>query len=98
MSIFEVWKIDKIRDNYWILKLDQKFNDIQNAKKHIVSKSMIVTDINLFLNDIKRPEEKEEFVNNFCFGESYIQYQHYFLGRPNIKTLSMSVETRVIIV
>ena len=97
MSIFEVWKIYKIKEN-WILKLDKKFNDIQNAKKHIVSKSMIFTDINLFLNDIKRPEEKEKFVDNFCFGESYVKYQHYFLGRPTIKKLSMSVETRVIIV
>lgn len=99
---YEVWKIDTYpvknnsytvgREESWALKLDQKFEDLEEAKKHIIAKSMVFTDIHLFLQDMKSPEEREDFLYTFCFGEKYLRHQRYFLGKPDVKKLSSALQ------
>ena len=67
------------RSESWILRRDSLHESREDAKQYVRIKSRKVTDLPLFLVDLKTDEEKEAMVDDFCFTDKYLKYQRYFV-------------------
>lgn len=105
---YKVYKIDTFpvkdnsycvgREESWTLKLDTTFTDYEEAKNYVRIKNRMNTELPLFLVDVKTQEEKDNIVDEFCFGEKYIQYQRFFLGKPDVNKIKIALREQGIIV
>lgn len=80
-----------VRSENWVLRLDQSFYCEDEAKDYIRNKNRMCSDLPRFL--ITLPVEKRsEFVDEFCFGDQYLFYQRYFLGKPNVSKIKHAIQ------
>jgi hypothetical protein len=99
---FNVYKIDVYpqnnnafrvdREESWILKNDKSFTTLDEAKDYIVEKSLIHTELSRLLVDIQDEHIREEFIQKFCFGTSYLAYQRFFIDKPDIRAIQKAIE------
>lgn len=94
--IYTVFKIDKFehgnnsfrtdREESWIVKKDNEFEDYEEARKYVIDKNRIHSDLPNFIVDLQE-KEKEEAVCSFCFSDEYEHLRVYFLGKPDINKI-----------
>lgn len=106
-KMYQVWRINDFeassnayttgRTESWVLKKDNVFNKLEDAKEYIRQKSLIFTTLSNFTVDIKSEEEKQKFIDEFCFGDKYLFHQRFFIGKPNLDKIRNAIENQGII-
>jgi hypothetical protein len=71
------------RSESWNIKKDKDFNSLEEAKDYVREKSRMFTNLPLFLINFEKQEDKDKFVDEFCFDNKYLKYQRFFIGNPD---------------
>jgi len=100
---YKVYKIETIpsqlnthttgRMDTWTLTRDVEFDNLDDAKKYVISKNLYTTILPTLIVDMPS-EQKEEFKNKFCFGEDHLDLCRYFLGCPDRKKIKSCLEAK----
>jgi len=95
-STYTVFKIEKFeqgnnsfrtdREENWTLKKDKEFEVVTEARKYVIDKNRIHSDLPNFIVDLHE-KDKEEAVMKFCFSDDYEHLRVYFLGKPDINRI-----------
>lgn len=78
------------RHESWFLHHDRTFDSDEQARAYIRAQSRLNTNLPNLL--ISLPADKrEEFVNDFCFGDGYWSERRYFLGYPPVNRIQEAI-------
>jgi hypothetical protein len=82
-----------IREESWICKLDCEFDNLYEAKKHVIRKNRQMSDMALFLINLSQ-SEKERFIEDFCFSSDpkWMCKRRYFLGAVDKELIRKGLE------
>lgn len=69
------------RHENWYLRRDRTFANETEARTYVCNMNRKSSDLPLLLVTLKA-EEREAFVQRFCFGDEYWSDRRYFLGLP----------------
>jgi len=77
------------RDENWIItKVDIHPNSLEEAKNYVIEQSIIFSDLAIFTHNIQDVNDKNKFINEFCFtNDVYLKYRRFFIGYPPIKLI-----------
>jgi len=79
------------RTETWHLRLDRTYNDVDEARQAVIIGNRIHSELHRFLVDLPE-DERDAFVDEFCFGPSYLHLRRFFLGKPNSEDIIASIE------
>lgn len=82
----------------WTLKLHKTFQNYEEAMDHVRVMNMVHSDLPKLLTNVTSKEEKDNIINKFCFGESHLGLQRYFLGMPCIDSIRENMRNTSVVV
>lgn len=71
------------RTDTWTLQKDKLFTNFDEARNYVITQNCVHSELPRFLIDLPSIEEKETFIENFCFKETHLHLQRYFIGKPS---------------
>jgi hypothetical protein len=81
------------RDETWALQTDRIFDDVEEARDYVIVQNRIHTELPSLLMSMDTETEREAFVTAFCFGDTHLHLQRYFLGKPNMAAIQHALKT-----
>lgn len=95
---YQVYRIDSydadsnshsigIRNENWFLRPDKIFQEEESAKEYVRNQNRKTSMLPNYLISLHSEEEKEAFVDTFCFSDHYLSERKYFLGLPSTKQI-----------
>jgi len=82
----------------WTLKLHKTFQNYEEAIDHVRVMNMVHSDLPKLLTNAISKEEKDNIINKFCFGDSHLGMQRYFLGMPSLDSIRENMKNTSLIV
>jgi len=75
-----------------IPRLDKSFKSYDEAIVHVKVMNMIHSELPRLLASSGSQEERDSVINRFCFGDSHLGLQKYFLGLPELEAVKKARE------